>query len=418
MLTGMLALVITAFLVEGARRVAPVIGLVDRPGSRKSHKGNIPLVGGIAIFSGILMVMTISGYASEYWAFFAAAAVLVAVGVWDDAAGLDPVVRLLVQSLAVLIVAIGENAYVADLGTIIPVVGNLKLGWLSLPFTVIAGVGIINAFNMSDGVDGHCGTLTLVALAGLGIVAASAGKQSELMLIITLSGGLVGFLFYNVRVPGRDQAKVFLGDAGSYLLGLAVLYFTVRLSQGPNRAMPPVAALWFCMVPLIDTIGMIIRRIRLGRSPFAPDREHIHHIFLHAKFSVTATWIGLAVVAIAGMLIGLLGTLSGASEPFMFSSFLVVGGLYYLMMKRAWQALRFLKRSINRRSPAMVDRRVGGERRQRDTIYYVDGIPKERRSGGNRRQRDRRDITVKPEQRPVGERPTSEEPDNRAARTH
>jgi UDP-GlcNAc:undecaprenyl-phosphate GlcNAc-1-phosphate transferase len=414
----MLALVVTAFLVEGARRVAPVIGLVDRPTNRKSHEGNIPLVGGIAIFTGILLVMMMSGYAAEYWAFFAAAAILVAVGVWDDAAGLDPIVRLLFQSLAVLIVAVGENAYVADLGTIIPVIGTLKLGWLSLPFTVIAGVGIINAFNMSDGVDGHCGTLTLVALTGLGTVAAYAGKSSDLLLIITLSGGLIGFLFYNVRLPGRDQAKVFLGDAGSYLLGLSVLYFTVRLSQGPDRAMPPVAALWFCMVPLIDTIGMIIRRIRLGRSPFAPDREHIHHIFLHAKFSVTATWIGLAVVAIFGMLIGLIGAISGASEPFMFTAFLLVGGLYYLMMKRAWQAMRFMKRSINRRSDAKVDRRVGVDRRQRESIYYVDGIPKERRSGLDRRRGDRREDLATPEDMPVEEPPPSEEPGRRATGTH
>ena len=392
MFTGMLALVVTAFLVEAARRVAPVVGLVDRPNERKAHKGSIPLVGGIAIFSGFLLVMMVSGYASDYWAFLLAAAVLVAVGAWDDVRGLDPVVRLLFQAGAVLIVAVGENAYVSDLGTIVPVIGNLHLGWMAMPFTVIAGVGIINAFNMSDGVDGHCGTLTLVALTGLGTVAAVAGKQSELMLIITLAGGLIGFLFYNVRLPGRDQAKVFLGDAGSYLLGLSVLYFTVRLSQGPERAMPPVAALWFCMVPLVDTIGMILRRIRRGRSPFSPDREHIHHIFLHAKFSVTATWIGLAGVAIAGMLIGLLGTITGTSESFMFSAFLVVGALYYLMVMRAWRVMRFLSRSINRRNEVKIDRRTAGDRRRETSIYYVDGIPMERRTGEDRRLGQRRDV--------------------------
>ena len=79
--------------------------------------------------------MMISGYASDYWAFFVAAAVLVAVGAWDDVRGLDPVVRLLFQAGAVLIVAVGENAYVSDLGTIVPVIGNLHLGWMALPMT-------------------------------------------------------------------------------------------------------------------------------------------------------------------------------------------------------------------------------------------------------------------------------------------
>jgi hypothetical protein len=257
---------------------------------------------------------------------------------------------------------------------------------MAIPFTLFAGVGAINAFNMADGVDGLCGTLTLIALAGFGIAAGMAGRESELLLILALAGGLVGFLIYNVRLPQRSQAKAFLGDAGSYLLGLSVLYLAIRLSQGPDRAIDPVTALWFCMLPLLDSIGMILRRARRGRSPFSADREHIHHVFLLAKFSVTTTWMGLAAVAFAGMVFGLGGLIIGIPESLMFAIFLVVGVLYYGMITRVWTALRFLSRSINRRVTPRVDRRIGPDRRQRDQVYYVNGVPTERRSGRDRRQ--------------------------------
>ena len=97
MLTGMLALMVTAILVEVARRVAPAIGLVDRPSERKLHQGEIPLVGGIAIFTGLLAIMVMQGLFAEHWSFFAAAAVLVAVGAWDDVRGISPLLRLGLQ---------------------------------------------------------------------------------------------------------------------------------------------------------------------------------------------------------------------------------------------------------------------------------------------------------------------------------
>lgn len=417
-LTGIVALIFTALLVEAARRIAPAIGLVDTPSERKSHQGEVPLVGGIAIFSGLFTLIAATGALAEHRYYLMAAAVLVAVGIWDDAKGISPGLRLAFQAFAVLIISFFGGMYLSDLGTLIPVLGKVDLGWMGIPFTVFAGVGIINAFNMSDGVDGLCGTLTLVALAGFGTVAALAGRPQELMFIVVLSGGLIGFLIFNVRFPGRKQAKAFLGDAGSYLLGLSILYVAMRLSQGPQQAMAPVAALWFCMLPLVDTIGMILRRIRRGRSPFTPDREHIHHVFLLAKFSVTSTWIGLAAVATAGMIFGLTGTLSGMSESVMLATFLVVGVLYYGMIMRAWKVMRFLSRSINRRTEALVDRRKGADRRQRVELHYVNGVPFDRRSGSDRRRHDRRaendelpnNVTVLTHQK------NSDRPGNRAAR--
>ena len=386
MLTTLLALAITAFLVQVARRFAPAVGLIDSPNERKAHEGDIPLVGGIAIFGGLLLVLALKGMLIEHWAFFVGAALLVSTGVWDDIFGVSPQPRLLMQAVAVLTVAVMGGIYVSDLGAIVPVIGTLELGWLAVPFTLFAGVGAINAFNMSDGVDGLCGTLTLVALVGMGIAAGLAGRESELFLILALTGGVIGFLIFNVRLPQRKQAMVFLGDAGSYLMGLSVLYLAMSLSQGADRAIAPVTALWFCMLPLLDTVGMILRRTRRGKSPFSPDREHLHHVFLLAKFSVTTTWIGLAAVATAGMVFGLVGQIAGVPESVMFALFLVTGMLYYGMIMRTWRVLRFFKRSINRRQVAKIDRRSGAERRQKNVGYYVDGVLTERRSGLERRK--------------------------------
>ncbi|MGI9202190.1 MAG: UDP-N-acetylglucosamine--undecaprenyl-phosphate N-acetylglucosaminephosphotransferase [Woeseiaceae bacterium] len=382
----LLALSVTVILVEVARRLAPSVGLIDSPNERKVHEGDIPLVGGIAIFAGIVLVLTFKGSLADHWAFFLAAGLLVATGMWDDRFGVAPHPRLIIQGLAVLIIAVPGKGYISDLGTILPILGTLSLGWMTIPFTVFAGVGLINAFNMSDGVDGLCGTLTLVALTGLGIAAGMAGRETELMLILALAGAVLGFLMFNVRLPQRKRALVFLGDAGSYLMGLSVIYLAMRLTQGQDRAINPVTALWFCMLPIFDIIGMILRRVRRGQSPFSADREHLHHVFLLAKFSVTATWMALTVVATSGMIIGLTGYYAGVSESIMFALFLVLGAAYYVMLMRSWKVLRFLSRSINRRKVAKVDRRVDGQRRIKDIGFFVDGVRVERRSGSDRRQ--------------------------------
>ncbi|NIO40384.1 MAG: hypothetical protein GTO41_09420, partial [Burkholderiales bacterium] len=138
MLTPIVALAITVILVQVARRVAPAVGLIDSPSARKSHNGDIPLVGGIAIFGSMVAVMIFGGLLADHWAFFAAASLLVAVGVIDDVYGVSPPVRMGVQATSILLIATLGGVYLADLGAIIPAVGTLSLGWIAIPFTVFA----------------------------------------------------------------------------------------------------------------------------------------------------------------------------------------------------------------------------------------------------------------------------------------
>jgi len=339
------------------RRLAPSLGLVDSPDDRKKHVGSIPLVGGIAIFAAICVSLVVSGEYIVHLPFLAAAALIVATGVWDDVRGVSPYVRLAIQTIAVAILAVWGGRYLHDLGNLLPGGEPLGLGRYGIPFTIFAGVALINAFNMTDGLDGLCGSLTLAALFGALTMAASAGTHHyEVRLLMILSSAIVGFLLFNFPFPGRKQASAFLGDAGSYLLGLSVLYSVILLSQGEDRAMPPVSALWFCLLPLLDMGGISIRRLMRRKSPFKADREHLHHIFTLAKFSTAATTGALAAVALLGVLVGTTLTFAGMPEGLSLLLFLGVAGLYLWHLMRTWKRLRFLKRSIDRRN---FDRRGG-----------------------------------------------------------
>lgn len=403
------ALLVTSLSIALLRPVAGSLGLVDRPCPRKNHSGNVPLVGGLAVALGLLATMLVFDVQIPApvsgWGLAAACVLMIVIGVWDDVRKVSSGIRLLLQAAAVTALAVGADLLITDLGRLgiggellelaSPDSSDSKA--LALAFTVFAGVGVINAVNMSDGLDGLCGLLSLAALVGMGLVAATAGREFEFMLCVALAGAVTGFLAFNFRFPGRKQAKTFLGDGGSYFIGILFVFLTVRLTQGGDLTqgdeppMTPVTALWFLLVPLLDTVGMILRRLHRGRSPFAADREHLHHVFLLARFTVTETVLIIGALALIGVGIGLAGLYAHVPESLMLAVFLAIGIGYYWMIMRAWKVMRFLSRSINRRE-GRGDRRTMGERRRRDDPTVVARLGYDRRSGLDRRrgQKDRR----------------------------
>lgn len=389
-------LVVTAAAIAVGTPFASRLGLMDAPSARKTHKGEVPLFGGIAIFLGLTSTLVVAGGISSWDGILAGGIVVVITGIWDDLKKVSSGVRLIAQSFAILAIVYFCNAILTDLGHLGWGGAILQMGLVGIPFTIFAGVGIINAINMSDGLDGLCGMLALVTLLGFAVVASLAGHTELLLLTITLCGCIVGFLLFNFRFPGRNQARVFLGDGGTYLIGFVIVFLAIRLSQGPDRAMTPVTALWFIMVPLLDTAGMILRRLHRGRSPFAADREHLHHVFLLAKFTVTETVLIMTGIALGGVLVGLVSLKAGVAESLMLAAFLAVAAGYYWMIMHAWRVMRFLSRSINRRGSRRDRRKVGDRRRGRNT--GVESLSAgERRSGIERRENpgDRRvtDVT-------------------------
>ncbi len=179
---------------------------------------------------------------------------------------------------------------------------------------------------------------------------------------------------FNLRTLWRPKAWVFLGDAGSMLLGITLSWIAVAMSQGPDRVISPSAALWFLMLPIYDAVSMMVRRMLKRRSPFEADREHLHHIFLLAGFSVGETVTLMTGIAIGGVVVGLGATYLGVSDFWLAALFAAGGVLYYWVVRRAWRVMRFLRRSICRRSE--VERRAEADRRQFDdpTIRGPSGV--------------------------------------------
>jgi UDP-GlcNAc:undecaprenyl-phosphate GlcNAc-1-phosphate transferase len=319
-------------------RLAPTLGLLDHPGGRKDHHAPIPVVGGIALVLTLLCAVFFLDRTPVPPAFLAAAAILVVVSVWDDWKDLHHVPRFAAQIVAVLVMIYGAGVELRS-------VGNL-VGWRSIglsvfvvPMTVFAVVGVINAVNMIDGMDGLAGSTSLVSLAWFGVAATLAGLDEQAGLAWILCGGLAGFLLLNLRLPWQPRARVFLGDAGSTLLGFALAWLAIDLTQGSGRPMPPIAALWVVVLPLADCVSLMARRRSRGHSPFHPDREHIHHYLLARGFSVSGALAVLVGASAVFGAVGVLGWRAGVPEPVLFWAFFFGFFAYHYAMKRAWARL-------------------------------------------------------------------------------
>ncbi len=412
-LATLVSLIATVMLIVILRPVAVRIGLVDIPNARKSHQTPTPLVGGIAMFGGLVLGFFLcqSGVIPlsqrEIYSFFGAGLLLVSVGLVDDLIELSPLVRLVAQVIATLIMIFGAGVVLDDLGFMTPSGRMLRLGYLSIPFTIFATLGIINALNMCDGLDGLSGSLTFSSLSGLILTAYIWGSPADTALLPILGTAIATFLLFNVRLFGRKRASVFMGDAGSMFLGFALTWYAISLSQGEARVLRPSAALWFLLVPIFDAVAMMLRRILKGRSPFSADREHLHHIFIYAGNSVNETVIVMTGLASCGVFIGLASIYFEIPDIYVAGAFLLAGIAYFLMIMRAWKTLRFLNTSISRRtrttdrrqaidSHVSPDRRSGGDRRAQPstvappaedvvkTPESVDLPPKLRQSMGSR----------------------------------
>jgi len=384
-----LAFFITTALVLSLRPIAKSLRLVDTPNERKVHEGEIPLVGGIAIFIGVVVAHAVSqwmfpgpGAIGDYASFYVAGALLVFVGVIDDFRELSPTVRLVSEIIAVLIIIFGSDVVVRNFGTMSIDGGGMSLGIIAVPFTVFAVVGLINAVNMSDGLDGLAGTLSLVPVLGFIVATIFLGDGKDLVVLSCFAASLGAFLLFNVTVPGRRRALIFLGDSGSMFLGLALAWIVIRLSQGESAAISPAAALWFLTLPIFDTVCMTSRRLLRRRPPFSADKEHLHHVFLLAGFTVTETVLTMAGLATIGVLVGLAGTYYEVSDLLLAGSFLLLGLMYFWVILRAWSFMRFLRRSICRRR-AIGDRRGVVRRRRSGSSSY---------QGPDHRQRQRRQV--------------------------
>ena len=343
------------------RPLAQRIGLVDQPGGRKDHSQPTPLVGGIAVFCAFsLTVLTLDTPLGQWRSFFLAALLVFIMGILDDIRETPPSTRFVAQISASLIIVLGGGVELRNLGALVSS-EDLVLGLLAVPFTLFSAAGVINATNMLDGLDGLAGGLLLIFFSVLLYLAWGAGLNGEVSILLLLCGALAGFLIFNFRFVDSRPATVFMGDSGSLFLGLAVTWFLIRFTQEPIALLHPITAVWLFALPILDTVAIMVRRIRRGRSPFSPDREHLHHILLAAGFSVRST---VLIMLGIGMLlggIGLAGEWTGVAESTMFYGFLLLFAAYYWVMQRAWKVMKTLRRVHESKSGARYQHCGGGD---------------------------------------------------------
>ena len=299
------------------RRYAHTRGWIDRPdGGRKQHPGPVPRVGGVAVFAafactcaalavapGIQPTVLASLRFTSFHVLVAGAAVL-GVGLIDDGRGVRPASKLGVQIVAAgylywsgfRIVSISD-----PLGG-----GAIDLGALSLPLTLLWLVGVSNAFNLVDGLDGLATGIALCATATLFVAASANGRFEIALLAAALGGALLGFLRYNF-----SPASIFLGDSGALFVGFALAAFAVRGNMKSSTAIAIAAPLLALAVPLLDTVAALVRRVLQGKPVFQADADHIHHHLLRRGLSPVRVAIILYAAAAGFGVLSLLAAAEG-----------------------------------------------------------------------------------------------------------
>ena len=347
-----LAFVLTALLIQITQGLAWKLGLVDLPGGRKQHEAPTPVTGGLAILIALLGCALVFGdfRSTAMRAFFLSGSLLALFGLLDDFRGLRSRTLFMAQIAAVLIVALVGGVTVHHLSDVFGIDGAY-LGWLTLPVTVFVFIGVINALNMADGSDGVAAGQALVSLGLLSCYALYAGNISASARLLMICGALAGFLVWNLRSPWRPRARVFLGNAGSMLVGFIIAWSAVRLTQNPAHPVSPVLGPWTISLPLIDCVTVTIRRLHEGRSPFSAGRDHLHHLLLEAGYSPAYIAIGLMwLSAVLGLVSGF-ALIMDTPRPMLVVAFLSLLAAYYWLTSDRGRAVRFFRRL----TPARLD---------------------------------------------------------------
>jgi UDP-GlcNAc:undecaprenyl-phosphate GlcNAc-1-phosphate transferase len=278
LLASLVALSITTACMPGLQRWALRVGLTDRPGARKVHTAPVPRVGGIAMAAGILIpTLMVASLNAAMIGFLGGVLVLLAFGLWDDSRDLDYRLKFIGQFVAVaLVIAVG-HVRIAELTFDHPIQLPESVSTL-LTFGFL--VGVTNAMNLADGLDGLAGGLALLCLCAIAVFGAICGNRPVIAVALIESGAILGFLRFNTH-----PAQVFMGDGGSQVLGFSIGVLAILATQGDRSVLSAALPLLLLGLPILDTVAVMLRRALAGRSPFVSDRSHLHHRLLDLGFA-------------------------------------------------------------------------------------------------------------------------------------
>ena len=319
-------------------RAAGALNLMDHPGGRKGHARPVPLVGGLAIFVALLSAAALAGIATSAGYFLFALSIVIAVGMWDDVTDISPRLKFAIQIIASLLMIFGAGVELTSVGDLL---GWRPIGlWIfAVPLTVFAVVGVVNSLNMMDGMDGLGGSIALIAFTWYAAAAGLSGLDVQFRVALIFCGAIGGFLLFNLRFPWQPQARVFLGDAGSLMIGFALGWFAIDLTQGAGRTMPAIAALWVLLLPLADCVSLMTRRLRARKSPFVADSRHLHPYLMARGFTHGQTLATLVALSVLFGAVGFFGWQMQLPEAALFWPFFFGFFIYHWWIQRAWAAI-------------------------------------------------------------------------------
>ncbi len=310
-LVSAVVVILTTPIVE---KIGLKVGCIDHPGERKIHQRPMVRMGGVAIFAGTLVALLIvwwtGGFgvlpahkSDEVWGVAIGALSFFLLGLTDDLFGLSPLFRLGMQ---LVIASVAWQVGVRVDFLTIPFMGLVPLPmWISLIITVGWLVGMANAINMIDGVDGLAAGVSGIAAVVMLIVSLFMNQPAAALLAASLAGGAIGFLRYNF-----NPAKIFMGDGGAYFMGFTLAAVGVIGLVKSVTTAAVVLPYIILAVPILDISAVVIDRLRNGKSPFSADKRHLHHRLLKAGLSQRLTvlfiyaltlWVGSLALAVSGI---------------------------------------------------------------------------------------------------------------------
>jgi len=340
LLTAAVSFIITFLAIPIILQVAEKKNLFDIPDERKLHTSPVASLGGVGIFAGFLLasLLSIQGYMNpEFQYFFAAALVIFFLGLKDDLMILSPLKKFIGQIIAASILIHLGHIRLDSMHGLFGFEAVSEGFGLALSYLTI--IVVINSFNLIDGVDGLAASLGILSMLVFGIYFFGINQQAYALLSFSMAGSLVAFIIFN-----HHPARIFMGDSGSLMIGLVnsilVIKF-INVANSPLVAVPvqSAVAIGFAIliVPLLDTLRVFSIRILKGRSPFTPDRNHVHHLFLDRGLSHAAVTFICVGINIGFIVLAYLGQSLGPNYLLLIMltlSFSGFGMLYYSRPRR------------------------------------------------------------------------------------
>ncbi|GGI81954.1 MraY family glycosyltransferase [Legionella impletisoli] len=327
--------------------LARVLNLMDYPGGRKAHLKATPLIGGIAIFFGLVLSVYYLPISKElYHHVLLGSFILLLIGAVDDRFDIRPRLRLVIQISAIFYMILAGKFCLNYVGEIFYFT-DIYLHKISIPLTLILTLGFINAINMLDGQDGLAGGVVLTESLLLFAVSYYLGQTQLALLLLTFIGLLAVFLLFNMPLPWRHRASVFLGDSGSNFMAFFIAWCVIYLSQIESQIIKPITLIWIVAFPFFDMTSACLIRTKQKRSWADPGHDHIHHLL--RKFNIPVFWSTflLSGLSLGYGLLGVLFAWGQVSEGLQSYLYLVCFASYLLFTNWLSREHRNIQSSFN-----------------------------------------------------------------------